>query len=278
MCRAGSGSCVTFAPSSPASVATRSPRHRRQRCRSRAVAPGRGCSRMWSFPSSPTTCRSTASPGSMRAKASSSAALRSPTGWARSAGCSNRWSTGSPSMSWAASSSTLTTRRFRCSPPAPARPRPGRLWVYLRDNRRWRPGDKPAALFRYSRDRKGDHPREQLKAFTGFLQADAYAGFDQLYLANRQPRQITAVACWAHARRKLHEVHKADETSAGSEGLRLIQAMYEIERGITCDPHDDRRQARKLSGYEHSSSSPGQTMCSARCPRARPWPKRCAMR
>lgn len=123
----------------------------------------------------------------------------------------------------------------------------GRLWVYLRDNRRWRPGDKPAALFRYSPDRKGEHPREHLRAFTGFLQADAYAGFDQLYMANRQPGPITAVACWAHARRKLHEVHKADEASVASEGLRLIQALYEVERGITRDPHDDRRRARKLS-------------------------------
>ena len=123
----------------------------------------------------------------------------------------------------------------------------GRLWVYLRDNRRWRPGDKPAALFRYSPDRRSEHPREHLKAFTGFLQADAYAGFDQLYLANRQPGPITPVACWAHARRKLHEVHKADEASAASEGLRLIQALYEVERGITRDPYEDRRRARKLS-------------------------------
>lgn len=36
----------------------------------------------------------------------------------------------------------------------------GRLWVYLRDNRRWQPSDKPAALFRYSPDRKGERPRE----------------------------------------------------------------------------------------------------------------------
>ena len=131
--------------------------------------------------------------------------------------------------------------------PGTGRTATGRLWVYLRDNRRWRPGDKPAALFRYSPDRKGEHPREHLRTFTGFLQADAYAGFDQLYAAGRHPEPITAVACWAHARRKLHDVHKADEASAAVEGLRLIQALYEVERGITRDPRDDRRRARKLS-------------------------------
>lgn len=57
----------------------------------------------------------------------------------------------------------------------------GRLWVYLRDNRRWSHLDKPAALFRYSPDRKSERPREHLKTFAGFLQADAYAGFERLY-------------------------------------------------------------------------------------------------
>ena len=123
----------------------------------------------------------------------------------------------------------------------------GRLWVYLRDNRRWRPSDKPAALFRYSPDRKGEHPREHLKAFTGFLQADAYAGFERLYDPDRKPGPITPVACWAHARRKLHDVFQADPSSVAAEGLRKIRDLYEVERGIVQDPHDDRRKARKLS-------------------------------
>ncbi|WP_079246892.1 IS66 family transposase [Sphingomonas turrisvirgatae] len=123
----------------------------------------------------------------------------------------------------------------------------GRLWVYLRDNRRWRPSDKPAALFRYSPDRKGERPREHLKAFTGFLQADAYAGFERLYDPDRKPGPITPVACWAHARRKLHDVFQADPSSVAAEGLRKIRDLYEVERGIVQDPHDDRRKARKLS-------------------------------
>ena len=123
----------------------------------------------------------------------------------------------------------------------------GRLWVYLRDNRRWRPSDKPAALFRYSPDRKGEHPREHLKTFAGFLQADAYAGFERLYTPDRQPGLITPVACWAHARRKLHDVYKADPHSVAAEGLMIIGELYDVERRITRDPADDRRKARKLS-------------------------------
>ncbi|UYY76803.1 IS66 family transposase [Sphingomonas sp. R1] len=123
----------------------------------------------------------------------------------------------------------------------------GRLWVYVRDNRRWRPSDKPAALYRYSPDRKGERPREHLKTFAGFLQADAYAGFEKLYAADRQPGLITPVACWAHVRRKLHDVLDADARSIAREGLVLIGDLYEVERRITRDPHDDRREARKHS-------------------------------
>ena len=139
----------------------------------------------------------------------------------------------------------------------------GRLWVYLRDNRRWRPSDKPAALFRYSPDRKGEHPREHLKAFTGFLQADAYAGFERLYDPDRKPGPITPVACWAHARRKLHDVFQADPSSVAAEGLRKIRDLYEVERGIVQDPHDDRRKARKLSKLSIFAESETQTGCSA---------------
>lgn len=55
----------------------------------------------------------------------------------------------------------------------------------------------------YSPDRKGIHPQSHLVGFSGVLQADAYAGFNELY----RNGQITEAACWAHARRKIHDVH-----------------------------------------------------------------------
>lgn len=123
----------------------------------------------------------------------------------------------------------------------------GRLWVYLRDNRRWDTSDRPAALFRYSPDRKGERPREHLKTFAGFLQADAYAGFERLYAPDREPGRITPVACWAHARRKLHDVFKADEHSVASQGLDMIRDLYAIERQIDDVSAEQRQQARVAS-------------------------------
>ncbi|WP_206240135.1 IS66 family transposase [Novosphingobium terrae] len=123
----------------------------------------------------------------------------------------------------------------------------GRLWVYLRDNRRWSADDRPAALFRYSPDRKGERPREHLKTFAGFLQADAYPGFEKLYAPDRQPERIMPVACWAHARRKLHDVYKADQHSAAAQGLDMIRDLYAIERQIDDVPADQRQHARIAS-------------------------------
>ena len=56
----------------------------------------------------------------------------------------------------------------------------GRLWTYVRDDRPFGGSDPPAAMFFYSRDRGGEHPRPHLWGWAGILQADAYAGFGEL--------------------------------------------------------------------------------------------------
>ena len=55
----------------------------------------------------------------------------------------------------------------------------GRLWAYVRDDRPFGQGQTgpPAALFHYSRDRRGEHPERHLAGYAGILQADAYGGF-----------------------------------------------------------------------------------------------------
>ena len=57
----------------------------------------------------------------------------------------------------------------------------GRIWVYVKDDRPWAGGDPPAAAYWFSPDHKGEHPRAHLADFNGILQADAYAGFKDLY-------------------------------------------------------------------------------------------------
>ena len=130
--------------------------------------------------------------------------------------------------------------------PGSGRTKTGRLWVYLRDERPYGGSDPPAVLYRYSPDRKGEHPREHLKSFKGFLQADGYAGFNELY-ETRDERSPPAVevACWAHARRKLYDVFEANGSPIAKEALDRMSRIFEIERAISGRPPAERRHIRQ---------------------------------
>ena len=102
----------------------------------------------------------------------------------------------------------------------------GRLWTYVRDDRPFGRTDPPAAVYAYSRNREGEHPRRHLADHGGILQADAFAGFYALDEPSRKPGPITETACWSHARRKffvLADVAKAPlalERCAASSAVR----------------------------------------------------------
>ena len=117
----------------------------------------------------------------------------------------------------------------------------GRLWTYVRDDRPWCGEAAPAVLFRYSPDRKGEHPRLHLKDFKGTLQADGYAGFHHLYDGGL----IQEAACWAHVRRKFFDIHEANGSPIAFEALQRIAAIYAIERDIKGKPPDIRREHRQ---------------------------------
>ena len=82
----------------------------------------------------------------------------------------------------------------------------GRLWAYVRDDAPFAGPAPPAALFHYSPDRRGEHPQRHLAGYAGILQADAYAGFGELYHPARHPGPATEAGCWAHGRRKLFDL------------------------------------------------------------------------
>jgi transposase len=127
--------------------------------------------------------------------------------------------------------------------PGTGKTRTGRLWTYVRDDRPSGSADAPAVWFAYTPDRKGERPREHLKRYRGALQADAYAGFHHLY----EGGAIYEVACWAHARRKFHEIHLAHASPTTSEAIERIAALYAIEkeiRGSTPEVRKNVRQAR----------------------------------
>lgn len=100
-----------------------------------------------------------------------------------------------------------------------------RIWAYT-----CRPtaDQTPITVYRYTPDRKGIHPQTFLQNFKGYLQVDAYAGFDRLFANENQ--QIIEVGCMAHARRKFIEVATLDPLSIAFKALEKIQALYKIER------------------------------------------------
>jgi transposase len=125
--------------------------------------------------------------------------------------------------------------------PGRGKTKTGRLWTYVRDGRPWAEGAAPAVLFRYSRDRKGEHPASHLKAFSGTLQADGYTGFERLYEGGR----ISEAACWAHVRRKFYEIHESNGSPAAAEALARIGTLYAIEEAIGGRPPEERRAVRQ---------------------------------
>jgi hypothetical protein len=127
--------------------------------------------------------------------------------------------------------------------PGNGKTKTGRLWTYVRDERPAGESTAPALWFAYSPDRKGEHPRQHLRNFKGALQADAYAGFHHLY----EGGAIYEVACWAHARRKFHDIHAIHASPITTEAINRIGALYGIEEEVRGKPAELRcsvRQAR----------------------------------
>jgi transposase len=95
----------------------------------------------------------------------------------------------------------------------------GRVWVYAdHEGRTW---------YDFTPSRKRDGPQRVLGNYKGYLQADAYGGYDQLFV----PNGAIEVACWAHARRKFVDAEAADPKLA-EEALDLIGALYAVERDV----------------------------------------------
>jgi transposase len=122
----------------------------------------------------------------------------------------------------------------------------GRIWTYVRDQRPWSGAAPPGAVYKFSPDRKAEHPREHLKKSRGILQADAYTGFRELYAPLPDGSvQFREAACWAHLRRDFHDVWTATKSDIAREALDRIGALYDIERSIVGQPADVRRAARQ---------------------------------
>lgn len=107
----------------------------------------------------------------------------------------------------------------------------GRIWTYLGD------GANPYIVYQYTPNRSRAGPAAWLSEYQGYLQADAYGGYDGIYAG----QAVTEVACWAHARRKFFDAKETDGKRA-AQMLSLVRELYAVERGAD-EPTD---QARAL--------------------------------
>lgn len=114
-------------------------------------------------------------------------------------------------------------------------------------------------MFYYSRDRKGEHPRNHLAGYTGLFQADAFDGYRHLYLPDRKPGPILEAGCWVHARRPFFAMADVEENArrraAGKKAIVLspiaievvhrIDALFDIERTINGKSAEERQAVRR---------------------------------
>jgi transposase len=136
----------------------------------------------------------------------------------------------------------------------------GRCWIYLRDDAPFGGTGPPAAMFYYSRDRRGEHPQGHLAGYCGILQADAYDGYNKLYQPGRKPGPILEAACWVHARRPFFAMADIEENARRKasgkkeialspiaiEIVRRIDALFEIERSINGKSAEERLAVRRM--------------------------------
>ena len=99
----------------------------------------------------------------------------------------------------------------------------GRFWPYV--------GDPLHALtvFDYTTTHQRDGPAAFLKDYRGYLQADAFTGYDGIYLQSEG--RIIEVGCWAHARRKFHESRRLDSARMET-ALAWIGKLYAVEKDL----------------------------------------------
>ncbi len=98
----------------------------------------------------------------------------------------------------------------------PVHSRQGYMWVYI--------SEYEDVVFDFTNSHTRDGPASFLADYRGYLQADAFSGYDGIYAGGL----IWEVACWAHARRKFYDtlVHYPTEAQ---RVLELIGSLYAVE-------------------------------------------------
>ena len=131
-------------------------------------------------------------------------------------------------------SKVIHTDETRVPVQAEGQCRSGRIWTYIGDQA------NPYVVFDYTPDRTRAGPRNWLDNFRGYLQADAYGGYDGIYVKG----DVIEVACWAHARRKFFDGRETDGRRA-AQMLEFVRRLYAVEGEAKALDHDARRELRQ---------------------------------
>jgi transposase len=115
--------------------------------------------------------------------------------------------------------------------------RTGRIWPYYGDR------EHPVILYDYTATRERAGPEKFLEGYRGYLQADAYGGYDAFF--TDPVRGLIEVGCWSHARRYYHKALESDQPRMGP-ALLLIAQLYRVEKQARTLTAEDRLRLRQL--------------------------------
>ena len=131
--------------------------------------------------------------------------------------------------------------------PKRGKTRTGRLWVYVGDR------GHPYTVFDYTPTRSRDGPTNFFGAYAGYIQADAYGGYDHLFKPRADGAPVpTEVGCWAHARRKFVEGEDVDPLRAHT-AVAMVRLLYDVEdeaRGLDSEARLALRRQKSVPRLE----------------------------
>ena len=133
---------------------------------------------------------------------------------------------------------------LRMLAPGNKKTKTARIWAYVRDERPWASQSPPCVWYQFTVDRKGEHPVKHLSGYQGWVHADGYAGFNDVFGKDK----ASEVACMAHIRRKFVDVFTAQGSAIAEEAIKQIAQLYGVEKGV----RGQSPQIRLASRQEHA--------------------------
>jgi transposase len=129
--------------------------------------------------------------------------------------------------------------------PGRGRTKTGYFWAISRDDRPWGGSDPPGVAYTYAPGRGGEHAMALLAGYSGIIQCDGYAVYEQLANPARHDGRVMLAFCWLHWRREFFDIDKGGAAPIAHEALERIAALYAIESRIRARSAEERRAVRQ---------------------------------